>query len=107
MRLTFVGLAVMVAIACWPAAGAAGPQEEYPRTQTYTDATSDSGSAADISAVAVPLDEQDALTFRVSEANRTALVTPDSLAILIDSDDDSTTGAPGGAEYQVVVEPAT
>jgi hypothetical protein len=100
-----IGLVVAMALVSWPAVGAARPQDEYPRTQTYTDATADSGSAADISTVAVTLDARDALTFTLSEANRTSLVAPDSLAILIDADENSATGAPGGAEYQVLVEP--
>ena len=105
--LSRAGAALAVTLVAWPAAGLAAPRTEHPRTQTYTDATGDSGAAADVSTVDVTLDAQDALTFTVTEPNRTAVVSPDSLAIRIDADDDAATGAPGGADYEVVVGPGT
>jgi hypothetical protein len=42
----------------------------------------------------------------MSEANRAALVSPDSLAILLDTDENESTGAPG-AEYRIIVETGT
>src|SRR5438105_5111901 len=109
-RNRFFALAVTalaIALVVWPAAGVSAPRTEHPRTQTYSDATGDSGAAADISTVAVTLDAEDALTFTVTEPNRTALVSPDSLAILIDTDTNAATGASGGADYEIVVGPAT
>ena len=105
--LSRAGAAVAIALVAWPATSLAAHREEHPRTQTYTDATGDSGAAGDISTVDLTLDAQDFLTITVNEPNRPAIVVPDSLAIQIDADDNAATGSPGGAEYELIVGPGT
>ncbi len=70
--------------------------------QPFTDPAGDSGTAADITSVSVSNDANRQITFQVSFAN--ALASTDSVAILLDTDQNAATGNQNaaGAEYLLV-----
>jgi hypothetical protein len=94
MMLLAAASAVAALLASLPA-GAAG-------SQTYTDPSGDSASAADVGSVAVSNDDAGALTIGLRFANRTQLNPDDGFAIGLDTDRNARTGQVFGAEYLLV-----
>ncbi len=92
-RLTFAAAVVVAALFASSAGAVTAPPTTFP------DATGDSGTAADISSVAVTNDDHGQYTFTISFA--TPYVNSDGIAVFLDTDRNSATGDPAveGADY--------
>jgi hypothetical protein len=82
-------LAAALAAACvaWPAAGA--------NSGGFTDPTGDSGTAPDVTNVAVSNDDTGRITFQITVANRPALGSTDLLLVAMDTDGNLSDGVKG------------
>lgn len=92
-RLVVLAALAVAAVLASPAGAVTAPP------QTFTDATGDSGTAADISSVSVTNDDHGVYTFTIAFA--TPYTSSDVLALLINSDLNASTGDPQdfGADY--------
>jgi hypothetical protein len=73
-------------------------------SQTYTDPTGDSGTAADLTSVIVSNDDAGLLTIALKFANRTALTADDVFIVAFDTDKNARTGSQAGTEYIIGVD---
>ena len=90
-------IAAALAAAC--IAGTAGAASRS-NSQTYTDATGDSGAGPDLGAITVSNDDTGKITFQVAVPNRPALAPTDFVLVFLDTDANSATGM-SGIEYVV------
>jgi hypothetical protein len=75
---------------------------------SFGDATGDSGSAPDVSAVAISSDDAGVVTIKVTLANRSVLGSGDGVGLGIDADQNPDTGTVFyGAEYELDLEGGT
>jgi hypothetical protein len=100
-------LGAAAACAAWPVAGTASPLQALvsaagaAASSTYADPTGDSGNAPDVTNVVVATDDAGKFTFTVSVPNRASLSDQDGVQLFLDTDTNSSTGDPGGFEYDV------
>jgi hypothetical protein len=87
----------------WAVTGRASvlvPQRHASNSQTFTDPAGDSGNAPDITTVTVSNDDAGTITFAVTLANRASLSSEDMVLILLDADQNASTGS-GGFDYAI------
>ncbi|HSC91640.1 MAG TPA: hypothetical protein VLB86_08310 [Gaiellaceae bacterium] len=98
---TVVGLAVA---ACATAVATGALAAVTANSLTVTDAADDAGPAPDITGVSVSSDDQGLIRIRVEIPNRPALLEDDDVVLVIDADDDATTGDEYGWDFDVNVD---
>ncbi len=93
-------LAAALAI-LWPVVGSASPARTV-ASSTYTDASGDATNGGpDITTVTVSTDSSGKITFTATIGNRTTLTDDDAVQAYFDTDKNTSTGGPGGYDYQV------
>jgi hypothetical protein len=100
--LAIVAGCAAISIVCASAGLAAdrGGEAAAANSAKFTDPSGDSGSAPDVTTVAVANDNAGVLSLTVSVPNRASLSDVDGIRLLVDVDSNSGTGAPGGWEYE-------
>jgi hypothetical protein len=93
----FVFAVALAAALVLAVAATAGARSTAAAPVTFTDATGDAGSAADLTSVAVSNDTAGNYTFEIGFA--TTYVKPSAFQIFIDADKNASTGSPTGAEW--------
>jgi hypothetical protein len=101
--LTRTGLlvALAAAVVALPTAATGGTAAPAANSQTYQDSVGENPAAPDITTIVVSNDDTGMIAFRINIPNRPTL-TPDMYMLLVvDTDNNSATGAPGfgGADY--------
>jgi len=97
MRRLFI-LAAFVAALVLAATATGGA-----KLTTFTDPTGDSGTAPDITTVAVDADAAGTITLIVTTANQPDLAADAVLDLVFDTDRNGGTGSPSGGEYRILV----
>jgi hypothetical protein len=104
-------LAILIALAtvlvAMPAIALGESSRLTSNSTTYNDSVGEDANAPDVTSVVVSNDDAGNITFQINVSNRPAL-TPDMFFLLvIDSDQNSTTGAAGffGADYIIELDP--
>jgi len=66
----------------------------------------EAGAAPDVATATISTDDADTLTFRISLPGEPTLTPETSVSVYLDTDQNSATGNPGGADYLLVVDGA-